>query len=51
MKKIYEIPEILFVQMNTADVLTASDGISFNNDQNADIDSKDVRSFSSFFGR
>ena len=50
MKKIYNFPEILFVRVNSVDVLTTSDGISFNNDLNVDIDSKDVRSFSGFFG-
>ncbi len=51
MKKNYENPKILFDHVNIADVLTTSGGISFNNDQNSDINSKDVRSFSSFFGR
>ncbi len=50
MKKYYEAPNTLFVSLSVEDVLTNSEGILFNNSQNADINSRDIRSFGSFFG-
>ena len=51
MKKIYESPISLFVSIEIADVLTASNNLFFNFGQNVDIDDNDVRSFNSFFNK
>ena len=51
MKKIYESPRALIDSINSADVITASNTISYNNTQNAEIDSRDVRAFDLFFSK
>ena len=49
MKKIYETPNSLFMTIKSADVLTASNELSYNFTQNADLNVDDSISFESFF--
>ena len=49
MKKIYESPKALFDLINTCDVITNSNLLSYNSMQNAELDQRDSRSFGSFF--